>query len=100
MADFKLYNQEIKDRTGKRIGKIYKEEIQDGSGRRVAKVYKKEIQDKSGRRVGKVYNQDIQDASGRRIATIAELRKQIDGTNTLDPVYLAAIWFCFVKRGI
>jgi sporulation protein YlmC with PRC-barrel domain len=100
MADFKMYNQEIQDRSGRRIGKIYNKEIQDSSGRRVGKVYNQEIQDRSGRRIGKVYNQVIQDSAGRKIATIGEIRKEIDGTNTMDPVYLAALWLCFVKRGI
>jgi sporulation protein YlmC with PRC-barrel domain len=100
MANFKMYNLEIQDRTGKRLGKIYNKEIQDRNGVRIGKVYNQEIQDRAGRRVGKVYNQDIQDSSGRKISTISEARKQIDGTNTLDPVYVAALWFCFVKRGI
>ena len=64
------------------------------------KMYNQEIQDRNGNRVGKIYNQDIQDRNGNRITTIAEVRRQIEGTNTMAPVYVAALWFCFVKRGI
>lgn len=100
MADFKMHNLEIRDRSGRRVGKIYNKDIQDSSGRRVGKVYNQDIQDSSGRRIGKVYNKDVQDAAGRKVATIDDIRKQIDGTNTMDPVFVAALWFCFVKRGV
>ena len=99
MADFKVYN-DIWDSLGRRIGRIYNREIQDSAGRRIGQICDQDIQDSSGRRIGKVYNRNIQDASGCKIATINEARKQIDGTNTMDPVYVAALWLCFVKRGV
>lgn len=100
MADFKMHNQEIQDRSGRRVGKIYNQEIQDHTGRRVGKVYNQEIQDSTGKRIGKIYNKEVQDSTGRKITTIDEIRKQIDGTSIMDPIFVAALWFCFVKRGI
>ncbi|MDR2302041.1 MAG: hypothetical protein LBF38_08395 [Deltaproteobacteria bacterium] len=100
MADFKMFNQEIRERSGKRVGKIFNQEIRNGSNSTIAKVFNQEIRDRSGKCLGKVFNQEIRDASNRKIATVSEARKQIDGSDILDPIYVAALWFCFVRRGL
>ncbi|MDR0454815.1 MAG: hypothetical protein LBH05_08395 [Deferribacteraceae bacterium] len=64
------------------------------------KVKNNEIRDKSNRKIGEIKNDEIRDSSNRKIATIKEIRNEIDGTDTMDPAYAAALWLCFVKRGI
>ena len=99
MADFKMYNQELRDRNGRTVGKIYNNDIRDNNGRTVGKVYNDEIRDINGRTIVKIYNNEIRDTNGWRVATIGDAMKEIDGTNMLNPKLVVALWIFFVKRG-
>lgn len=59
-----------------------------------------EIQDKSYRTIGRIKGNEIQDASYRTIITVNDIKKEIEGANSIAPTYLAAIYMCFIKRGI
>lgn len=84
MAEFRFQNNEIQDKSYRTIGRIKGNEIQDASYRTIARVQ----------------GQNIQDASYRTIITVNDIKKEIEGANSIAPTYLAAIYMCFIKRGI
>jgi sporulation protein YlmC with PRC-barrel domain len=81
MADYKLYGQELQDRTGRKLARIYNQEIQDHTGRKLATVT----------------NDNIDIYGGKRV-TVADARKAIDGASLLDRMFVAAFYVLFIKK--
>ena len=81
MADFKFSNNELKDRSGRVLGRIRNDEIKDNYSRTIARIR----------------NDEIKDNYSRTIAKIRDVKKEIDGADYLDPRIIAALWICFIQ---
>lgn len=100
MAEFRFENDQLKSRTGSSLGRIDRNEIRNHSGSVLAKITHQEIRDRSGSVLARVKGDGVEDGHSRKMGRIGDIRKEMDGANLLDPVYAAALWICFIRRGL
>lgn len=95
MYDIKIQGNEIKDRTGRKIGMLSGNDIKDSSGKRLGFIQGKDIKDSSGRRIAFVAGNDLKSANGQLLDKLDKISVSIDGP--YHGVTMAAIWLFFVK---
>ncbi|MBD5416216.1 MAG: hypothetical protein HDR50_00725 [Desulfovibrio sp.] len=100
MAEFRFENNQLKSRTGSTLGRIDRSEVRDRSGALLVKIINQDIRDRTGALLARVRGDVVEDSHSRKIGSIVGIRKEIDGANLLDPIYAAALWICFIRRGL
>ena len=69
--------------------------LYDGNNHRVATVRGNDLFDPDNRRMMSLRGSEIFDSGEVRIASIAEVKKSLDGA--LAAMLLVAFWFCFIR---
>jgi hypothetical protein len=94
MANYKIYNDELRDSSNRTLGKLYNDEIRDSSNRTVIKIYGDEFRDSSNRTIAKMYNDEVRNSSNSKIASLSDIRRIIDGPGGKS---LVAFWLAFLR---
>jgi hypothetical protein len=95
LADYKMYNNEFRDRSGRTIARIYNNELRDSGNRTIVRIYSNELRDASNRTLAKVVGEEVRDSSNRIMAKLPDIRKKIDGA--MGGTSIAAFWIAFLK---
>lgn len=95
MSDLKMSGNDIRDKSGRKLGVLSGDTLRDASGRTLLKIQRDDIRDSSGKKLASVSGNDIHDGSGKKIGAISDIREKIDGG--LGGVSLAAVWLAFLR---
>jgi hypothetical protein len=94
MSDFKFDGKMLRNRAGSRVAEIDGKYVRDSHGSRIGEFDGKTIRDGHGTRLAEFDGEVIRSSSGSRLATIADVRKAIDGAGGIS---LVALWLLVVR---
>jgi len=94
VAEFKFDGKVLRSKSGSRVAETDGKYVRDSHGRRIGQFDGKIIRDDHGSRLAEFDGEVIRSTSGSRLATIADVKKAIDGTGGIS---LVAVWLLVVR---
>lgn len=93
MADYRFERNELRDRSGRKVGALDGAAVRNDRGSKIGQIDGKSFRDDRGRKVADLDGRDIRDDRGSKIATIDDVKKAVDG---IGGASLVAMWLFFV----